>query len=272
MLSSHLRNEGLILARNETIYAKCPKCDSNLVLMDGIYVINCNDCNLNLEYNIETKKLEILGRNVEFASGKVAKSTKTIRDSTLGPIRRYFPYLLFGIVTLGIGLIIYMMRNLRDLEEHKTYSEVEEGAHPVLSHGDTFLNFNQMVQNRLYYSPRYLTVLFIITISYDLITSAESKYSSLYHHLKGQSKETAPIKSPHAMIYLISLILFIISMMVSIPTGITSLINVLPLVSLTFYIAAGIAGVSFIVIIICGAVWQKAFNEHIKTMKKLGFK
>lgn len=259
------------MARNETIYAQCPKCNANFILMDGIYTVNCDDCNLSLEYNIETRKLEILGRKVEFVSGKVTKSTKTSGDSTLGSTRRYIPYLLLGIVTLGIGLIIYMMKNLRDLEEHETYGEVEKGAHPILSPGETFINFNQMLQNRLYYSPWYLIPIFIISISYDLISAAEDKYSSLYYHLKEQTKETAPIKSPHAMIFLISLILFIVSIALVLPTTITSVIYSLPLISLTSYITAGVAGASLLVIILCGAIWQKAFNEHIKAMRKLGF-
>lgn len=264
-------NEGFVLARNETIYANCPKCNANLVLMDGIYIIKCNVCNLNLEYDIEMRKLAILGKNIEFVSGKVNKSIKTGRDSKLGYTRRYFPYLLLGIVTLGVGLIFYMMKNLRDLEEHETHSADEKGAQPLLGAGEAFLNFHQILQNRIFYSVRYLVILCVITISYDLITAAESKYSSLYFHLKGQSKETAPIKSPHAAIFLIAFILYVISIAIVLPTAITNLVYSLPFVGLILYITAGIAGASFLVILICGAVWQKAFNEHIKAMRKLGF-
>ena len=165
------------MGSEKTIYAKCPKCGASLVMMDGITLINCNDCNLSLEYNIETREFEILGRNVEFANGKVTKSVKTVSnkkgDTTIGTTRRYFPYMLFGIFTLGIGFIIYMMKGLRDLEEHETYGEVEKGAQPIMSQGETFLNFNQIMRNRIYYSPYYMIPLFLITITYDLISAAE---------------------------------------------------------------------------------------------------
>ncbi len=269
MLDLNQTIEGFILVRNETIYARCPKCNANLVIMDGIYVINCNECNINLEYDLEMRKLEILGRKVEFVSGKVIKSTEI--NSTLGSSRRYFPYLLLGIVTLGVGLIFYMMKNLRDLEEHETHSKEEKGAQPLLQSGETFLNFHQILQNRIFYSVRYMAMLCVITISYDLITAAESKYSSLYHHLKGQSKETAPIKSPHSAIFLISFILYIVSIAIVLPTAITDIVYSIPLVGLTFYIAAGVAGASFLVVLLCGAIWQKAFNEHVKAMRKLGY-
>ncbi len=262
-------NKGFELTRNETIYAFCPKCNANLVIMDGIYVITCNDCNINLEYDLEMRRLEILGKKVEFVSGKVIKSTNI--NSTLSSPRRYFPYLLLGIVTLGVGLIFYMMINLRDLESHEAHSEEEKGAEPLLQSGEAFLNFHQILQNRVFYSVRYMAILCVITISYDLISAAESKYSSLYFHLKGQSKETAPVKSPHAMIFIFAFILYVISIAVVLPSAITSLVYSLPSVSLVFYIMAGVAGASFLVILICGAVWQKAFNEHIKAMRKLGF-
>ena len=260
------------MARNDIIYAFCPQCGAKLAIMDGIFVIKCNDCNINLQYNQEYDVLEILGRDVQFVKGKVYQYTGSGPGSTtLGQKRIYILYFLFGLSTLGIGSIVYLMRNLKDLALHQNH-DVEKNANPILSQGETFTNFNQILQNRLYYSPYYMIPLFVITIAYDLISAAEDKYSALYYHLKEQEKETAPYKSPHSGLFLTSLIALIVSLAVEIPVAITSFIYSQPYLSVTFYVMTSIAGVSLVILIICEALWQRAFNTHIDTMRRLGYK
>ena len=284
-----------------TLYKNCPICDNNLVIMDGIYTITCNGCETKLAYDLETKELVDLGKHVKISKGKVSQTTPR-KTREYGKKRTYFLYFLFGVWTLGIGFIVYLFRNLRDLENHNSEYKIEVGAEPILSDGEIFPNFNSMVRDRFFYSPWYsgLFCLFIITIIliqsvsavkispakiegnfkpnsereivFDIFSAAVAKYSMLYFHLKKQSKDTAPTKSPHSGVYLTGLILYLLSLPIAIPTlilNITYGFEVFFFQSIIFWISVAMFGVGFIIIVICGALWQKAFNDHLEAMKKI---
>jgi hypothetical protein len=104
-----------------------------------------------------------------------------------------------------------------------------------------------------------------------LLASSEEKYSSLYYHLKEQTEKTAPFKSPHPKLYFTSLILFIISSVVVITTSITGFTLNNDPVTYVFYASLGVLSLCFLVIVICGALWQRAFNEHIEVMRSFGY-
>jgi len=252
------------------IYKKCPNCDANLVLMDGIYTITCNECELKLAYDIDTEELVVLGKHVKFSAGKVSQTTpRKTRD--YGKKRAYFLYFLFGIWTLGIGFIVYMFRNIRDLENHHSEYKIEKGAEPILSDGELFPNFNSMLRDRFYYSPWYSGIFGLITIVFDIFSAAVAKYSMLHYHLKNQNKDTAPTKSPHSGIYLTGLIMFLLTAPITITTMILSITYEFAFLvqNIIFYNAAGLTLTGFLIIVICGALWQRAFNKHVEAMKKL---
>ncbi|MBK5114355.1 MAG: hypothetical protein KGD59_00670 [Candidatus Heimdallarchaeota archaeon] len=253
-----------------TLYKYCPNCGAKLVIMDGIFTITCNKCEIKLAYDTKTELLVVLGEYVQFSAGKVSQTTpRKTRD--YGKKRSYFLYFLFGIWTLGIGFIVYMFRNLRDLENHHSEYKIEKGAEPILSDGELFPNFNSMMRDRFFYTPWYSGIFGLITIVFDILSASIAKYSMLYYHLKKQSKETAPTKSPHSSIYLTGLILFLITAPITIATMITSItFNFTILVqSITFYAAAGLTVAGFLIIVICGALWQRAFNDHVEVMKRI---
>ncbi len=253
------------------VYHRCPKCKKDLAIMDGIYTITCNECGANLRFNPNTVALEIVGKNVKIFSGEVKGDLKPVEyRSSLGKKRIYVLYLLFGIFTLGVGFIVYLNRNLRDLEHHETFKE-EEGAQPILAEGQALRGFKDIMKDRVYYSPWYLGLFALITIIFDLLTTSEEKYSSLYYHLKKQSKETAPFKSPHPKFYFAFLILLIISGVVVIATSITGFTLNNDPVTYVFYASLGVLCLCFFIIVICGALWQRAFNEHIEVMRSLGY-
>ena len=255
---------------SETIYGKCPECNANLVIMDGIYTITCNECGIKIAYNPETLAFEVLGDKVDIFDGEVKTATEK-RKQEYGKKRIYFVYFLFGIVTLGIGLIIYMFRNLKDLETHHSNYELEKGAEPILTQGEALPSFNSMFRDRFYMSPWYAGFYAIFTLAYDLLTASFEKYSGLYYHLKGQGKETAPTKSPHAGWFMFGLVTFLIS----IPFFITMLSMNLVFdfamypYNYLFYFSCGLVAFGYLIITICGAIWQKAYNDHIKVMDKM---
>ncbi|NHJ31414.1 MAG: hypothetical protein FK732_00985 [Asgard group archaeon] len=253
------------------LYKSCPNCEANLVIMDGIYTITCNDCETKLAYDPEKKELVVLGKHVQFSAGKVSQTTAPQKTRDYGKKRLYFLYFLFGIFTLGIGFIVYMFRNLRDLENHHSEYKIEKGAEPIISDGEFFPNFNNMVRERFFYSPWYSGLFGLITLVFDIFSAAIGKYSMLYFHLKKQSRDTAPTKSPHSAVYLTGLILFLLSLPIVVPTLILNITYGFEFIfqSITLWIGVGMFSVGFIIIVICGALWQKAFNNHIKVMKKI---
>ncbi len=256
--------------KSETIYCNCPECNANLVIMDNILTITCNDCGIKLAYDPKSSSLQVLGDKVDIFDGEV-KTTTVKRKQVYGKKRIYFIYFLFGLVTLGIGLIVYMLRNLKDLETHHSNYDLEKGAEPILTHGEFFPSFNSMFRDRLYMSPWYAGLYVIFTIAYDLLTAPIEKYSSLHYHLKDQGKETAPTKSPHSAWYVTGLVSYLVSMPVVILTLILNLLqnfSVFPQ-NIIFYVSCGLAAFGFLMITICGAIWQKAFNDHIKVMDKI---
>lgn len=238
--------------------------------MDGIYTITCNGCETKLAYDLETKELVNLGKHVKFSKGKISQTTPR-KTREYGKKRTYFLYFLFGVWTLGIGFIVYMFRNLRDLENHQSEYKIELGAEPILSDGELFPNFNSMVRDRFFYTPWYAGLFGLVTIVFDILSAAIAKYSMLYFHLKNQNKETAPTKSPHSGIYLTGLLLFLISS----PAAITTLIfnitygGTIFFLNIFTWVAVVAFGAGFIIIIICGALWQRAFNDHIDAMKRI---
>ncbi|MHA1501562.1 MAG: hypothetical protein ACTSSB_06895 [Candidatus Heimdallarchaeota archaeon] len=253
------------------VYHRCPKCRADLAIMDGIYTITCNKCGANLRFNPNTVSLEIIGKDVRIFSGEVEGELKAVEfQSNLGKKRIYILYLLFGIVTLGIGFVVYLNRNLSDLGNHETFKE-EVGAQPILSEGEALRGFKTIMKDRIYYSPWYLGLFALITIAYDLLTTSEEKYSSLYYHLVKQPEETAPYKSPHPRLFLVSLILFIISSIVVIVTSITGFSLGSDPITIVFYVFLGILCISFFILVMCGALWQRAFNEHIEAMRSFGY-
>lgn len=253
------------------VYHRCPKCKTDLAIMDGIYTITCNECGANLRFNPNTASLEIIGKDVRIFSGEVKSELKPVEyRSNLGKKRIYILYLLFGIFTLGVGFIVYLNRNLRDLEHHETFKE-EVGAQPILAEGQALRGFNQIMKDRVFLSPWYLGMFALITIIYDLLGSAEEKYSSLYYHLKGQTKETAPTKSPHPRVFIVFLILFLLSSVVVISTSIAGFAYTNSPATYTFYVSLGVLCLCFMVIVLCGALWQRAFNDHVDAMRVFGY-
>jgi len=254
------------------VYHRCPKCKTSLAMMDGIYTITCNKCGANLRYNPNTTSLEIIGKHYQIFDGEVKGKLKPVEiQSNLGQKRIYILYLLFGIFTLGIGFIVYLNRNLKDLEQHETFTEVEKGAQPILHEGQALRSFNTILRDRVFLSPWYLGIFAIITIAYDLLSAAEEKYSSLYYHLKKQPRETAPTKSPHPRVYFVSLIIFLISCVIVIPTAITGFSYNNSPATIVFFVACGLASLTFFIVVLCEALWQRAFNDHVDAMRSLGY-
>lgn len=251
------------------LYKKCPVCGNSLIIMDGIIEIICSQCDNNLTYDVKNDSVVVSDRVRPIARFSGKKNEKV--DTVLGRTRNHFLYFLFGIATLGIGFIFYLFWVFKDLAQHQTLKEVEKNAEPIIDAGDFFPNFNEIVKTRVYAS-RYFIFMAVFTIAFDIITAAELKYSSLYYHLKKQSKETAPVKSPHPTIFLVSLITFLISTIVLIITAITAPIYDITSLTISFYVFAGIAGVNLIVLVVLGAVWQLAFNTHIYALRKMGYK
>ncbi|MFW9924012.1 MAG: hypothetical protein ACFFDW_12070 [Candidatus Thorarchaeota archaeon] len=251
------------------LYKTCPECGNSLIIMDGINEIICPQCDNNLTYDEKEDMLFVSERVRPIKRFSGRKDEKV--DTVLGRTRNHFLYFLFGIATLGIGFIFYLFWVFKDLAHHQTIKEVEKNAEPIIDAGDFFPNFNEIVKTRIYAS-RYLIIMAVFTIAFDLITAAELKYSSLYYHLKKQSKETAPIKSPHPTIFLVSLITFLITSLVLIITSITAPIYDIQSLTISFYVFAGIAGANLIVLVILGAVWQLSFNTHIIALRKMGYK
>lgn len=254
-----------------TLYKNCPICGTNLVIMDGIYTITCNGCETKLAYDLETEELVNLGKHVKISKGKISQTTPR-KTREYGKKRTYFLYFLFGVWTLGIGFIVYMFRNLRDLENHQSEYKIEAGAEPILSDGELFPNFNSMVRDRFFYSPWYAGLFGIVTIVYDILSAATAKYSMLYFHLKNQSNDTAPTKSPHSSVYLTGLIIFLLSLPIAIPSLILNIaygFEVFFYQSIFLWVSVAMFGVGFIIIVVCGALWQKAFNDHLDAMKKI---
>ncbi|MCK5299091.1 MAG: hypothetical protein KAJ76_09305 [Candidatus Heimdallarchaeota archaeon] len=254
-----------------TLYKNCPICNTNLVIMDGIYTITCNGCETKLAYDLENKELVNLGKHVKFSKGKISQATPR-KTREYGKKRTYFLYFLFGVWTLGIGFIVYMFRNIRDLENHQSEYKIEMGAEPILSDGELFPNFNSMVRDRFFYSPWYAGIFGLVTIVFDILSAATAKYSMLYFHLKNQSKDTAPTKSPHSGVYLTGLILFLLSLPTAIPLlilNITYGFETFFFQSIFLWVSVVMFGAGFIIIVICGALWQKAFNDHLDAMKKI---
>ena len=42
-------------------------------------------------------------------------------------------------------------------------------------------------------------------------------------------------------------------------------------VTYVFYASLGVLCLCFLIIVICGALWQRAFNEHLEVMRSLGY-
>jgi hypothetical protein len=261
--------KGLKLSES-TLYKYCPNCGAKLVIMDGIFTITCNECELKLAYDTESELLVALGKHVKFSKGKISQTTPRPKPE-YGKKRSYFLYFLFGIWTLGIGFIVYMFRNIRDLENHNSEYKIEKGAEPILSDGELFPNFNSMMRDRFFISPWYSGIFGLVTIVFDILSAAIAKYSMLYFHLKNQSKETAPTKSPHSGIYTTGLLIFLLTAPVAITTLIFNITygGSLYFLNIFTYVTIVAFGVSFIIIVICGALWQRAFNKHIDAMKKI---
>ena len=129
-----------------------------------------------------------------------------------------------------------------------------------------------MVRDRFFYSPWYAGLFGLVTIVFDILSAATAKYSMLYFHLKNQSKDTAPTKSPHSGVYLTGLILFLLSLPTAIPLlilNITYGFETFFFQSIFLWVSVVMFGAGFIIIVVCGALWQRAFNDHLDAMKKI---
>lgn len=258
---------------SEIIYDVCPKCGAYLAIMDGIFTITCSECSIKLAYTPETSNLIIMGDEVDIFSGEVITTSEESKKKKkkFGKKRLYILYFFLGISTLGFGFIFYMFRNLKDLEAHHLDYELEKGAAPLLTYGEAFPSLNSIFQNRLFMSPWYAGLYLIFTVIFDLFTAINEKYSVLYYHLKDQEKETAPLKSPHVGWLLFGLITFILS--IPFFSAMLSLNIIFDFANYPynylFYISSSLLAFGFLLLIICGVIWQKAFNAHIKAVDKM---
>lgn len=237
----------------------CPKCEQPLIIMDKKMTIRCTNCDAILQFSEEKNKLILVSQREELE-----------KTNTLGKKRQYFWYLLLGVATLGIGFIYYLMKSLKDLNNHEIYPEVEKGESMILIDDEAFPNLQGMFQRRMMMG-RFMAVFILLAIPYDLIMAAIDKYSVLFDHLKDQSEETAPTKPPHPTWYVIGLSSFLLSAIITIVLIIVFLVvgqNIWVFISLCA--VGGICCLSFLELIIVGALWQKAFNDHIRAMNELG--
>ncbi|MBD3192472.1 MAG: hypothetical protein GF308_17670 [Candidatus Heimdallarchaeota archaeon] len=246
---------------NTIIQSYCPQCEQPLTIMDKEMTVRCPNCNTILQFSEEKNTLVLIHQ--------MEKKIET--RNTLGKKRQYFWYLLLGIGTLGIGFIFYLLKNLEDLNNHEIYPEVETGQSLILIDGEAFPNLHGMFQRRRMMMGRFMAIFILLAIPYDLFMAAIDKYSVLFDHLKNQSKETAPTKSPHPTIYTIALSSFLLSTISTIVLVVVFwVINQNFWIFISLCIIGSICCLSFIGLTIIEALWQKAFNDHIRAMNKLG--
>jgi hypothetical protein len=170
------------------------------------------------------------------------------------PMRNYWQWLAIGILTLGIGFLIYLYLNLVDLERHSHYPD-EPLADPI--EVNTFS----------------IMMLFLVSICCGFIPILwwvyYKKYAALYFHIKEQKENTAPYKIPHPALYLVVVIpTHLIALIPTIYYFITG-IDIQQTIPTIFWMLTG-----FIILFTIGSfvfdyLWQRAFNTHSKiTMQR----
>ncbi|NHJ85406.1 MAG: hypothetical protein FK734_08075 [Asgard group archaeon] len=171
------------------------------------------------------------------------------------PERKYIIWFIIGIVTVGIGFMIYLFINLEDLERHSHYPN-DPRAEPI--------DVNAM----------QLLIFFLVALCFGFIPILwwiyYKKYVSLYSHLKKQKHDMAPRKIPHPALYLVPLIS-------------SHLIALVPTIVSWILVAQGGEAMSIrlsmpwlfwsiwaivLVLTLCTSLldylWQRALNAHIR--------
>ncbi len=166
------------------------------------------------------------------------------------PERNYLYWFLLGIISAGIIFLIYLFLNIQDLEKHSEY--------PKDSRAET-LNVNSS-QTLLF---------FLIAVCFGFIPVLwwiyYKKYSSLYYHLRNQKNNTAPLKIPHPIYYILPLICSHLLAIVPSIIGFALQMNIrFEMPTLFWGLFGGIIVLSVIPIVL-DYFWQRAFNAHIKT-------
>lgn len=172
------------------------------------------------------------------------------------PQRNYWLWFLLGVITLGIGFLIYLYINLEDLEKHSVYP-------------------NEFKAEDIEVNASSILLLFVVSICFFFIPILwyiyYKKYASLYYHLKDQKKDTAPYKLVHPAYYLSCVIVTNLLALVHPIIYTFTEIDIQMTIPAVFWAIVGLVIVFTIPTFILDYLWQRAYNAHAEiAMKNLG--
>jgi hypothetical protein len=165
------------------------------------------------------------------------------------PERKYIYWLLLGLITVGIGLLIYLFINIEDLDKHSQYPNDPRGEQIIVNTNQTLLFF-------------FIGICFgVIPVIWWVYYK---KYDSLYTHLRKQRYELAPRKIPRTIFYMIPLVT---SHLLALVPAIYQFVSTTSLrfdIPALFWSIVGLIFALSIVNLILDFLWQRAFNAHNK--------
>ncbi|NHJ87895.1 MAG: hypothetical protein FK734_20700 [Asgard group archaeon] len=165
------------------------------------------------------------------------------------PERKYYIWLLLGIISLGIVLLIYLFINIEDLERH-SYYPIEPRGEPI----------NISASQSL--------MIFLIAICFGFIPILwwiyYKKYASLYYHLRNQKADSAPFKVPHPLIYLIPLVLSHLIALIPTIVWFATGNDVRATAPAVFWSVIGLVLLFTFITFALDYLWQRSFNFHIR--------
>ena len=165
------------------------------------------------------------------------------------PERNFLLWFVLGIITVGIGFLIYLYLNLEDLEKHSHYP-LELKAEPMKINTSSLLML-------FFFS---ICCLFIPILWYMYYL----KYASLYNHIREQKNETAPVKISRPIFYMISLVgSHLLALVPSIVMLATS-IDLRTTYPIWFWILTASIIICTLITAVFDYYWQRAFNQHCK--------
>ncbi|NHJ46431.1 MAG: zinc ribbon domain-containing protein [Asgard group archaeon] len=195
----------------------------------------------NNEFLLKTPEIE------EIVSSET-ESQKIVQLDII-PERKYIYWFLIGIVTVGLGFLVYLYFNIEDLDKHSHYPNDPRGK-PIL------VNTSQTI------------MLFFIAICFSFIPILwwiyYKKYASLYFHIKDQKQDISPYKLPHPILYMIPLILSHLLALVPAIYSLATSSNLVIDIPALFWSIMGLITILTAINLFLDYLWQRAFNAHNK--------
>jgi len=166
------------------------------------------------------------------------------------PERNYIYWALLGIISVGIIFLIYLFINISDLEKHSHYPKDSRAEAINVNTSQTLL-------------------FFLIAICFGFIPVLwwiyHKKYSSLYFHLRNQKNDTAPLKIPHPIFYLLPLMSSHIFAIIPSLVGFITQKDIRFEMPVLFWSFLGCVLFLSLIPLVLDYLWQRAFNAHIRT-------